>query len=384
MPFRKYMALEVNIVSAKAYEALSKSNELTIADETAHSPKQKNDVDEKERKKRLKGSLIKFGSLAVFAFVVWIFATISWFSQNTSVSGNGMGVSVGANGFELRVSGESEESQGAKIGYSDLYTYIDSSYSENTLLQTAAGHDTIRWRMAGSDDKLKPGAQGELRFEIISSSANIDTLKYSLEIECYSATTVINNTTNEEEVTGLTKILQTDANMTQEKKDGANYLKSHLMFFTDREGNSEADYRYSGLITDITDFTLTPDANDEAVIYWIWPNTFGQIALDSSLEADRNYLSTGAVSVLKHEVCEPSGTDFPNDRDKITDYLKTNGYVFKGNQTYSSLIETLYNKRGVPENYHIEYEKLSGGYNAADLAIGQNIDYVSVLLNATA
>lgn len=371
-------------MSAKAYEALSKSNELTIADETAHSPKQKNDVDEKERKKRLKGSLIKFGSLAVFAFVVWIFATISWFSSNSSVSGNGMGVSVGANGFELRVSDENEQSQGAKIGYSDLYTYIDSSYGENDLLQTSADHDTIRWRMAGSDDKLKPGAQGELRFKIISSSANIDTLKYSLEIECYSASTVINSATNEEEVTGLTKILQTDTNMAQEKKDGVNYLKSHLMFFTEREGNSEANYRYSGFITDITDITLAPDANDEAVIYWIWPNTLGQIALDSSLEADRAYLSNGAVSVLKHDVCEPSNTDVPNDRDKITTYLKTNSYVFKGSLTYSDYIDRLYSKRYSSTSYQMEYEKLSGGYNAADVAIGQNIDYVSVLLNATA
>ena len=111
MPFRKYTALEVNIVSAKAYEALSKSNELTIADETAHSPKQKNDVDEKERKKRLKGSLSKFGSLAVFAFVVWIFATISWFSSNSTVSGNGMGVSVASPPFELEVRGNYIENQ---------------------------------------------------------------------------------------------------------------------------------------------------------------------------------------------------------------------------------------------------------------------------------
>ena len=75
MPFCKYTALEVNIVSAKAYEALSKSNELTAVNEAAQSPEQRND-DEKERKKRIRGTLIKFGSLAVFAFIVWVFATI--------------------------------------------------------------------------------------------------------------------------------------------------------------------------------------------------------------------------------------------------------------------------------------------------------------------
>ena len=43
-------------MSAKAYEALSKSNELTSVNETAQSPEQRND-DEKERKKRIRGTL---------------------------------------------------------------------------------------------------------------------------------------------------------------------------------------------------------------------------------------------------------------------------------------------------------------------------------------
>lgn len=75
MPFCKYTAWEVNIVSAKAYETLSKSNELTPVSEAAQSPEQRND-DEKERKKRIRDTLIKFGSLAVFAFIVWVFATM--------------------------------------------------------------------------------------------------------------------------------------------------------------------------------------------------------------------------------------------------------------------------------------------------------------------
>ena len=75
MPFRKYMALEVNIVSAKAYEALSKSSEGSVSPQAAQSQEPLND-EGKERKKRLRSTLIKFGSLAVFAFIVWIFATI--------------------------------------------------------------------------------------------------------------------------------------------------------------------------------------------------------------------------------------------------------------------------------------------------------------------
>ena len=75
MPFCKYTELEVDIVSEKAYETLSKSNDLTAADETTQSPQRHND-DEKERRIQLKGALIKFGSLAVFAFVVWVFSSM--------------------------------------------------------------------------------------------------------------------------------------------------------------------------------------------------------------------------------------------------------------------------------------------------------------------
>lgn len=289
-----------------------------------------------------------------------------------------MGVSVGTNGFDLEVSG-------SNIGYSDLYTYLDDSSlnslgSSSGVTRTGNSHDTICWRIAGSDDKLKPGAQGELSFKIISSGANVNTLKYSLEIECYSASTRTVN--NIESVTGLTKIVQTDQTISQDKKDGANYLKSHLMFFTSRTGNSESTWQYNGFITNINDFMLTPTATAtegeySATIYWIWPNTLGQIALNSSLPADQTYLSSGVVSVL-------NSSGETNDRADITSYLKTKPYIFKGSYTYSTLIDDLYRKRAIPESYQLEYERLSSGYNAGDLAIGKNVDYVSVLLNANA
>ena len=62
-------------MSEKTYKTLSGSDRSAAFSVTAQSP-QKLDDEQKERKKRLRGSLIKFGSLAVFAFVVWIFATI--------------------------------------------------------------------------------------------------------------------------------------------------------------------------------------------------------------------------------------------------------------------------------------------------------------------
>ncbi len=62
-------------MSAKAFEALSKLSEEIMSPQAAQSQERQNDK-EKERKRRLIGSLIKFGALVVFAFIVWIFATM--------------------------------------------------------------------------------------------------------------------------------------------------------------------------------------------------------------------------------------------------------------------------------------------------------------------
>ena len=65
--------------------------------------------------------------LAIFGCVIYLeFTTIAWFSHNTSVSGNGMGVSVTGSPFEIEV-------QGAKIENSDDFSKADSEYSLGTI-----------------------------------------------------------------------------------------------------------------------------------------------------------------------------------------------------------------------------------------------------------
>ena len=44
--------------------------------------------------KRRKASLIKLGIMLVFSVIVFIFSSVAWFSSNTDVTGNGMGVQV--------------------------------------------------------------------------------------------------------------------------------------------------------------------------------------------------------------------------------------------------------------------------------------------------
>ena len=308
--------------------------------------------------------------------------TIAWFAMNKAVSADTMAVAVENRTFELKVNS-------GDIGYSDLYEYIpDADYKDYTELQTNTGanQETVRWRLtSGSSDVLKPGAQGVLEFEVVSNGSDISGLKYKLDLRCFTATTVTetttdehNNTVKSERVTGLEEI--TSSTTSQDEKDGKTYLNSHIMFFKHRTGNSESIYQYNGFISDVSDFELELDSNNKAKIYWIWPKTFGQIALDSSNISDRSYLGNNAVSVL-------NSAGETADRGSVTTYLNSTkdnkSVVFKGNGSYGTLLSSLYSKRENSENFTTEYTALSSGYNAADLVIGKNVGYILVMLTAS-
>lgn len=63
-------------MSAKAFDALSKSSVVSSNPQTAQSQVNQDDEDRKKLLAIRKRNLIRFGSLAVLAFVVWLFATI--------------------------------------------------------------------------------------------------------------------------------------------------------------------------------------------------------------------------------------------------------------------------------------------------------------------
>ena len=320
-----------------------------------------------------KTTLIKIGAMMLFAMLVGIFAGIAWFTMNKDVSTGGMSVKSQANGFELQVSGTT-------IGYNDLYTHLDSSLTGNsgTITNNNQGGQVISWRLEDGEKAIKPGSQGTLEFEVISNGANIDALKYSLNITAYTATTREDpdpdypNDPDKtiEVVTGLTEI--TSSNSSGTKLDAVDYINTHVMFFTGRNGSSKDDYEYYGLISNKEEFNLTLK-NGVGTIYWIWPNTLGQIAFSTG---ESTYY-TGTPVLYK------TATSYNADRAAMTDYMTENRAAFfsgNGAEDYESLITSMYTKWATttpePVSYMAEYEKLSEGYNAADQAIGNNIDYV--------
>jgi hypothetical protein len=266
------------------------------------------------------------------------------------------------------------------IGYSNLYTFLSAFTTNDSLItNNTENGSTIQWRIADGSDTIKPGSQGVLEFTIVTSGTDPSSIHYDLDVMCYTAATT--GSGDNITVTGLSEIKSTSAH-TSDQKTGADCLRSHLMFFTGRTGETEATYQYNGFISDINDFTLTPEATNvaneyTAKIYWIWPNTIGQIMLDSSQTADQSYLGSNVASLL-------TSTGETNDRTNMTNYLTTNvETMFIGSDSYSALIGTLYSNRTASTSFRTQYDKLSSGYNAADLMIGKNVDYIAVLLQAS-
>lgn len=332
----------------------------------------------KEERSRRKKSLIKIGVMLFFIALVLIFSTIAWFSSNKNTSASGSRIKVLANGFELQV-------EDGDDSFSDLYSLLSDDYGSTDKLKTNAtdeNGDTVYWRMESADGMLMPSAQGAMEFEVIAGTSDFSNLKYSLTVHGFEAETetVVTNlpngtTSTEVNVLSLTEITSSSQ---AAKVSGLKYLKSHIMFFKNRTGSSAEGYQYSGFIDDITDFQLDPvdGTENKFVIYWIWPNTFGQIALTGST-ADQKYTQK-ALPVLNTE-------GETADRSAVTDYIKLKegnaSKMFEGSETdFNALIDSLYTKRSGGTNYEAEYDSLSDGYNSADQIIGKNVDYTLVEL----
>ncbi len=421
MPFRKYTALEVNILSAKAYEALSKSTELTIADETAHSPKQKNDVDEKERKKRLKGSLIKFGSLAVFAFVVWIFATISWFTQNRETSVGDMQIKTATLPFDIATKGASVRNQsvinsehseyveGTSGTYSNPSGTSGTYYTDDSLLlrYTPAVDDSNTTVDESITPDISPGSSGELSLYVIPKTDSSLKVKASLnviafaEIDKYDASTetVTNSETGEVEeetvyIKNGTQIIEitnstdfaTAANAVNNSTaageaakyiEAADYLKGHILFFgglgetTTNSGSSGSEtvweYYYTTPYTSrIINQTIASGNEGKAVqvpIYWMWTNTLGQILLPDNASGQRS-----GYPIL-------SDTD-TTGKAAITTYMINNrSDIFKNNG--ESTVNDINSVASASFDSNA-FKTLSSGYNEADYMIGTRIAYFMI------
>ena len=408
-------------MSAKAYEALSKSNELTPVSEAAQSPEQRND-DEKEQKKRIRGTLIKFGSLAVFAFIVWVFATISWFSSNSSVSGSGMGVSVGNGNFELRFSGDNVGAKSYTAGAtingvtqytaSDIYGKVtptsdfaydlgdgaETNISGTNYYDTDGNHTEVILRLNQAypadpkkDTGLNPGSEGEIQFWVVPKKSGTFTVKFSFELLGYTADqsdTVPLNVNSLTKIPSAAPVYEGTPTTEQQKLiDTVNaqiqaerYLNTHILFFKGTYNSSDGKWYYNGADAFVNDDMLTDgsfsitftdavaDTPYEVRIKWVWPNTLKQmIFVSGEGEAESITDNSTAIAQIQQFACDNYSTLLKDVSDRtlmMTHNNESNTDTFNTTAATNNL------------------ETLSRGYNKADSEIGKNVNYMLLVMTA--
>ena len=258
--------------------------------------------------------------------------------------------------FEIRVIGSNvgalshtQSGQGEQASYTDQEIYglapnnsylkglTNGSLVENSTYATDSTNNYIKWRSTqaydGAEDKgLGPDSQGALTFSVVPKQSGELNPSFSLRIEGYIAPNQKNNYNGTYQVLNNSIVPITNES-TDEQKKAVEHLNSHILFFKSRTNvrtQQNPKYEYSGLLdkeqislADIVDPTVlinnrliaTANTPIDAMIYWIWPNTFGQMVFDRNSQtpvgADnatrtdiQNYILDNVLSVFDESAFE--------------------------------------------------------------------------------
>lgn len=303
--------------------------------------------DEKKKRRLL---MLKIIPVAVLAFIL-IAVSLAWFTLDKALDLDSFGMKSVDQPFELKTVG-SKDSLKAKIlddlGYSLVADESNITSDEN---------NRIYWLLddeSGMKKSIEPGSHGKLTFYVVPNQSGEMKIQFNIGLTGYTA--VENNGE-----TAYEKV----SDETLEK-----FLNGHIMFFTDcKDGN------YSGFLYDET---LTRTFSDCEVgvpvpvtIYWVWPNTLGQILLTSTDE----YLSSESGVLFADE---------SEERTSFADYITehTDSY-FKTENGVSDADKAAIRKMLAGQTYDpSQLASLSSMYNNADETIGTSVSDLLVELTA--
>lgn len=346
---------------------------------------------QQERQKVIRDLLLFFVALIIVAIGV---GTAAWFASNKEVSGNNMVVAPQDGMFELRVEDVASDNVGADVYGKAAEGNYASGLKDGALsagaYETNGENTAIKWRLTGAYDgkSLEPGTEGKLTFYVVPKTDGALSIRFKIYTKGYTA-----DQTEENGIYTVNSIAEiSNANgATADQIAAAGYLNGHILFFEHRETvtlNGKDVYNYKDLC-DTEGFTVDIGAlaggsviKGEPVkvdLYWIWPNTFGQMVLSA---ADNG----GLTSVTTDE----------NTLSDIRDYAITQaGSIFKGvgSEPRAKMATAQTTDQGMVYTFDLavlksssvggsNYEELSLGYNRADQAIGTGVDYALIILTA--
>ncbi len=355
-----------------------------------------------ERKKAISNLVLIFAT----AFVVLIgILTMAWFANNNKVNGTNMSVTVSSFPFEIATKGSNVRNDDFLTARRSEYKY-GLQYGE--YYETGDETNSIKLRYNASDGKseIGPGGFGKLNLYIIPKTNDAQIIQISLNVISFAEIekkdidgNLIYKMNNNEfvldsmgnkivdtdiyEVTTAqelaVKIQTTDKSLNasealaraNECATAASYLQGRIMFFGEQgtafstqtqNGQQATPYYYKTPYTDRTiSVSVSINQQNQQIpipIYWMWPNTLGQILLDGNHGIRSGY-----------PLVEDANS---TERAKMVKYLKDNKSLVFANteQINDNVIESPLSD----DNFKL----MSTQYNNADFKVGTTIAYFMI------
>lgn len=376
-----------------------------ISSETAGSISPPLNDNEQENKKSKRISLIKTAAIVLSVIFVIFISTFSWFTMSRETETNDMAMIATDLPFDIATSGSG-------IRNDVLLGEVRPEYENGTvsgdyhIAYNTTENLKLRYNTGGSAD-IKPGGNGELSLYVIPKTNTAVNVKLTLNVSAFASVpkkdddgnVLYKKNSNDQYIldTNGNRIVDTEAIEVTSATDfasavttktrnsvvandassyvtAANYLRGHILFFgcegDTATGTPSADrYYYTTPYTDRIIETTIPDNKMntpvQVPIYWMWTDTFGQIALpDNTSEQRKGY-----------PILADSNT---TDKNKIKTYLINNSTSIFANNDENTVpyINEVTSTVTTPQTFNsTAFSNLSKGYNQADNIIGTKISY---------
>ena len=355
-----------------------------IAEEAVAAKKAANEEERRKQKKRV----VKLVLLMILIALIIVFASIAWFALNKTVGAGGMGVTVSVSSFDIATDGNQvmhraqfpkadDTYEEGDIGTDGVVVNLDGS--EETLSEyyvSSNSKQNIMLEFTGTSEQsakeLEPGGCGIIKFYIIPSTDGNMNVDINLNIRAFIEKTVTVNGAKQTQLLDISTLTTDSSGLTStqiaEKQDALGYLNGHIFFFEEEGEPNDATspYYYKKPITDgVYHFSRNVEAGKlyPVKIYWMWPKTYGQIALKDNTGSKRS--GTPVVEDSEYTVAGER-----TDKGKLLDLVKAKhqtGDFFNSQTTITS---------AMIDDSFTNFKELSKGYNNADEIIGTNIRYM--------
>lgn len=373
--------------------------DLSWSENSEDSILENGEKEDEKRKNRLI-ALIKASSMMILATVLLIIVGIAWFTLNKDVGTEGMGIKSVPAPFELEVRGDNIEYLSAFPKADPNYTLGELQSGTTNYYQTTGTQNKVIWRKVGvtSDDGhypngLEPNSHGKLSFWVVPYETGDLNIQFRFNLRGFISTET--EPEDPDELPELDKLFEITSSLTPTAENGLNseteaqdaisalnYLKGHILFFSDYD--SLTGY-YSGFLgtergisfgncLDASGNKYAADGGAVAVtagtkypvtIYWKWANTFEQMVLDENSPQKDNPIIVSTNTADRTAIYTYLGDTTHNDvfleltSDLITTDLE---YVRTDNVEHADAARTT----------------LTNAYNNADSYIGNNVDYIMI------